>query len=530
MKYPRACHYCRESKRKCNPRALGQSCDTCLQRGLECDGELRSHADTHKALLPRDASNESNPAQPYGRVEQDEASFLPHGMAVELVEHYLDKLHLRPHSIFHPATLRSRVRTGTVGKALLYAVCALGSKFSANPDARGREARLVEESKRLLQADIENVCLENIQTSVLIATWCVGHGNGSSEALFFRIGVAMSDIMGLSSSTLGDSIAERETRRRTWWSLYAIDRWCISGLGMPSQMQDLTAVMELPMDENIYHSTSPDQRTLYGPWRPGLWAHIVSLAPLFGSIQYLNQCIARDDTQTTKLGQEVEHISQQLESWRDMLPMDARMTPENLHRQQNRGLGGLLISIHLAYHHYSTLLYFRFLEDPPSKDHKYVARCRSHASSFSALIRQSRQLKGCEAVYPLVGHMTTVSSSVLVHTLLFGDVHELQKTREELNSNFEALMELRQYWPATSAMINRLIKFQNTCLLSTAPRTHRLDGWMVRFLFEHSLLLNGRDTVRSSSGVDIELETIVSKTREFSERGRFMDFNFELID
>ena len=180
---------------------------------------------------------------------------------------------------------------------------------------------------------------------------------------------------------------------------------------------------------------------------------MVSLVQFFAPIHELNRRISRGDAETTKLDQEMENISQQLELWRDMLPMDAWMSLENLHKQQERGLGGLLISIHLAYHHYCMLLYFRFLEAQSSTDHKYVARCRFHASSFSDLIRQSRQLKGCEAVYPLVGHMTTVSSSVLVHTLLFGDVHELETTREKLNSNFEALIELRNYWPATSNMV-----------------------------------------------------------------------------
>jgi len=56
-------------------------------------------------------------------------------------------------------------------------------------------------------------------------------------------------------------------------------------------------------------------------------------------------------------------------------------------------------------------------------------------------------------LYPNIGHMTTVSSSVLVHTLLYGDLDELKKANEELNANFEALVELSQYWPAISAMV-----------------------------------------------------------------------------
>lgn len=65
----------------------------------------------------------------------------------------------------------------------------------------------------------------------------------------------------------------------------------------------------------------------------------------------------------------------------------------------------------------------------------------------------SRQMQGCEANYPTIGHMTAVSSSVLLHTMLFGDQQELLTARRELSANFEALVELQQYWPATEAMV-----------------------------------------------------------------------------
>lgn len=99
---------------------------------------------------------------------------------------YLDRFDGRPHTIFHPSTLRSAVRNGTLNTALLYAICALGCKFSGNPDTRGQGVILAAESKRLLQADISNVCLENIQTCILIAILSVGHGDSPSETLFFR--------------------------------------------------------------------------------------------------------------------------------------------------------------------------------------------------------------------------------------------------------------------------------------------------------------------------------------------------------
>lgn len=188
MKVPTACRQCRESKRKCTRQGPGEHCDTCRQRSLPCDGYLGRHHQCNNRLLPAGqyfTKNDEAPRTPHHSTDEEGLN-LPRGIAVEFVDHYLDKIHDRPHSLFHPPTLRAQVRQGLVGKPLLYAICALGAKFSANPDTRAWEARLAAESKQLLQADLENVCLENIQTLLLIALLNLGNGNASSEALFFR--------------------------------------------------------------------------------------------------------------------------------------------------------------------------------------------------------------------------------------------------------------------------------------------------------------------------------------------------------
>lgn len=180
MKVPKACRQCREGRRKCVRENLGESCIPCKKRNLVCAGKLRPK-NTVAPVLPKPALGEvgGNPsgAAIVGLTEE---------VVVELVELYLDRIHDRPHSLFHPSTLRAQVRSGTVGKALLYAICSIGSRFSKNAETRQMETQLTLESKRLLQANLEHVCIENIQTSILIAMLSAAHCNPSSEALFFR--------------------------------------------------------------------------------------------------------------------------------------------------------------------------------------------------------------------------------------------------------------------------------------------------------------------------------------------------------
>lgn len=188
MRNSTACIECRRAKRRCIRQGPSEACISCQQRQLECKGKLhRSH------MGPRLLASRSNDT--VGIVRRSSQSperhksrkpTLSNGTTVELVDLYLDRFDSRPHTIFHPDTLRSAVRNGNLNTALLYAICALGCKFSGNPETRDQGAVLAAESKRLLQADISNICLENIQTCILIAMFSVGHGDSSSETLFFR--------------------------------------------------------------------------------------------------------------------------------------------------------------------------------------------------------------------------------------------------------------------------------------------------------------------------------------------------------
>lgn len=190
MRSPTACAQCRRAKRRCIRHKGSEICASCQKRQLVCEGELQLHFVGQRTLVPRLFATVRSSSQSSVHPERQMViprPVLSHGTAIELVDHYLDKFYGRPHSIFHPASLRSLVRSRTLNETLLYANCATGCRFSANPDTRRLCSDLIAESKRLLQADISNICLENIQACILVATLSVGHGDSPSAALFFRM-------------------------------------------------------------------------------------------------------------------------------------------------------------------------------------------------------------------------------------------------------------------------------------------------------------------------------------------------------
>jgi hypothetical protein len=68
----------------------------------------------------------------------------------------------------------------------LLAICSMGSRFSSDAHVRHLEVPWMARSKQLLLADLEHICLENIQAAILMANLCVAQLNPISEVLFFR--------------------------------------------------------------------------------------------------------------------------------------------------------------------------------------------------------------------------------------------------------------------------------------------------------------------------------------------------------
>ena len=183
---------------------------------------------------------------------------------------------------------------------------------------------------------------------------------------------------------------------------------------------------------------------------------MITLVDLFGPIQDLNRRIVQEDLEDSEINRCAYDLLQKLGGWENKLSPDTKLNQENLKGYKNRNTGGPFVALHLRFHHYSTLLYFQYLESKgisTDMTRIFAERCKHHASSYSALLKFSREHKGFKAVYPTVAHIVIVSSSVLLYTLLFGDEDQIPSARNSLNANCQALIKLAQYWPAIKSMV-----------------------------------------------------------------------------
>lgn len=520
----RACQQCRSGKRKCN-RPVGESCIQCARRKLDCSSTLkpRDKAELRPSSRPQIIRDKQSATTHEDAT--DVLATLSHETVVGLVDLYIAYIHDKPHSIFHVPTLRADVASKTIDTALLCSILALAARFGPSEEIREIGAKLTEQAKYILKTELETISLSHIQAWIVLGNVCGADKNFTSESLFFGIAIRSAHIIGLSQPCTQESVVVRETKSRIWWTLYMIDRWSAAGLGTPRQLGERSPEQQLPLDEYDFHSLPADQESWVGEKKLGLWAYMIELAELFGPIQDLNRLIATNDASDHFVSSKVTHIFTALQTWQTGLPSTVYLGVETLIFHKSRGQGRTFVALHLGYFHYATLLLFHYL-DPSSVSlpyaELYAERCRQHASAFSDLLRTSYETEDCEAMYNIVGHMTVVSSSVLIHTLLFGDDDQIPAAKARLESNFNVLLKLKVWWPNIHGMTDRLFLFQRACLQSADDHTHQLNRWMVKFLLEHAIPLGDKPGMpQFDSASPEELLSDTPERSRLNERGRF---------
>ncbi|KAH7085650.1 NADH dehydrogenase [Paraphoma chrysanthemicola] len=509
MKHPTACLECRVTKVKCarDPNQPRGACLTCKSRNLECSLPTLNPKERATILRSHPQPRPLAPASSVPLEHENLASELPENIQ-EFIGLYLSLIHGRPHSLFHEQSLWLQYNEGSLPESLSTAICGLGCRLSERESDRNLAPAFIRKSKTLLAHQLEDITVTNIQTCILLANSYAAEQNHKLEALYFGIANRMAYVLELHKQHPDDDPIWREIKCRTWWSLFMADRWCPPGLGLPKEISVSHPSVELPMNEldfQLLRNTGVPSSTAR---RGGIWAFKITLVDILASIQDMNLSLVQEHLDRSTVDNQVQCIARRMEHWQGTLPDDLRLSEHNLNLHRHRGYGGMFVALHLGYHYYNILLYFQYLEpnyDPAYNTISYAAECRQHGLAFSRLLHTARELGDCHVVYLTVAHMTIVSSSVLLHLLLFGNDAEVDIAKQQLTRNFEALMDLAKYWPCVEKMKRRLFVFQDACLRSSIA-TYKVDRWIVRFLLEHALPFENEGP--SSEGLAVDMSTM----------------------
>jgi hypothetical protein len=280
----------------------------------------------------------------------------------------------------------------------------------------------------------------------------------------------MAQILNIDVVNETDDGVTRETKLRIWWTCFIVDTWASGGSNLPREFKFEPERPRVPMDETtFFHMKAGGADVPDFEWKPGLWGHMVRPVEIYSQIQDLHKYL----TETAEWDEErvenaVRGLDIDLIAFEQNLEPQMRYSLENLALYISRGLGRVFIAFHLGYYHYYTLLFYQYLDHrrhPTRNGKMYADRCKMNATIICDILKTSRELEGAEAIYDIVGHLTVVSSSVLVHTYLFGDADELPDARRRLESNLESLVQLRSYWPSVELMVShhKLGNYSVTC-------------------------------------------------------------------
>lgn len=270
----------------------------------------------------------------------------------------------------------------------------------------------------------------------------------------------MAQILKLWDMKEDDDGISREVKRRLWWTCFIIDTWSSGGISLSRQFGWQIKRPRVPMDESVFSRMQPGDTDICNTeWKPGLWGHMVKLVEIYGHIQdFLRQLAETVDWDEDVIDDTIRGLDAQMAEFEKDIGPQLAFSTANLAEYLSRGLGSVFIAFHLGYHHYYTLLFYIYLDNrrPPTANGKaYARRCKHHATTVCQVLQASREHQGAEALYNIVGHVTIVSSSVLLHTYLFGEADELAHSRRCLESNLETLVQLRSYWANIELMVRQ---------------------------------------------------------------------------
>ncbi|KAF5863745.1 hypothetical protein ETB97_009380 [Aspergillus alliaceus] len=143
----------------------------------------------------------------------------------------------------------------------------------------------------------------------------------------------MAQVLHLPEPSSDDDGLLRESKLRTWWSLYMIDQWSSAGLNIPRQIQD-TSQFPLPMPGLDIHSLASEEDidSSLQSTKPGLLGYVVILARMVGHIQHLHRQLADGTLNDTGTEFSTRQLACELESFTQNLPANLQLTKENMER------------------------------------------------------------------------------------------------------------------------------------------------------------------------------------------------------
>ncbi|TPR03482.1 hypothetical protein CAN33_000355 [Aspergillus niger] len=437
------CKSCRKRKIKCN--RLRPSCEACKVFQCPCIYglvPLVCHSNPELLLILLDAVPKKR------------------GPKTDVLEALLKRVdglekRLQEDSPISPTSATSPVKS--MDQQLLPSASTPFQYTTPNPPQGSLE--YARQARRLV--DIDNPSIEGTQSLLLLCHTFFAYGCGKTAYMVLANAVSMTLALDLyREAPAALPAAEREMRRRLFWTVYVMDRFLTCGSKRPCLIADHSIVLRLPgsgsetgewfnpVGPNIHYS--PDRRK--GPGGPAL---LVDITRILGvTHRYLAAGGVKGDSHFPWHAlSNLSKIRQELDLWAAGT-QDLFASIETLFGHPESTL--LLLS-KLIYHLVHCLLYRPFLPidlvelrgtgQHQSWQIEATTLCFSHANAIAELVELARHAPRIE--WPaLVAYCVCTAGTVHVHGVHYhgreGEV--FASSADFLAREMHQLSWLRQYW------------------------------------------------------------------------------------
>ncbi|KAH6664263.1 fungal-specific transcription factor domain-containing protein [Halenospora varia] len=405
-----------------------------------------------------------------------------------LIDIFFLRAHNQPYSFFNENKFRRKLAENLLPDYLIFAVLVSALRFSNDPyfnnvrhEAATGYAR--ESWKHLVSTWFAPESDPNIHICQAITLLSIfDYTAGRRHPAWLKIGLSIriaQDLRLMVEPDVGLSFIEQEEHRRTFWSIYVLDRLCSCGRNRPASIIDAHCRVRLPCgEENFRNGEWEETLTLEQAFGLGRnpAANVGPLALVVLTASILGRCAqhsiheqSREESRLPPWDSKSEFaaiysILLQLETQFEMGSRINKVLAEDCLRDGaiDMQIAGPFVFSHALFHTAQCLLHHPFLlynqlrargvKAPASFLGRAFQTCRENANSISTLINDTNNA-GYPVYFSFMGYCAVVTTGIHMLYLRDDDIALRQQAFSCFQSGMAYLEEFSKYWKNGKTML-----------------------------------------------------------------------------
>ncbi|KAG0174323.1 hypothetical protein DFQ28_006763 [Apophysomyces sp. BC1034] len=428
----------------------------------------------------------------------------------EIVMHLVDLFFKYINSVFplvHRATIKQGIVNGTVSKPLLWAVMAIGARFSDHPSIKTNPPYLAGErfavkATSLIDATLMEPTMPNLQFWGIMSCLEYGRAAGSKAWVYGNLAVRFSSAG--TASPQGFDI-------------------------MDCDAQAPRAAECIALRDPSYHVTV-DNKQVVDDSLMDIAEHYMKLLLIFGEV---NKCMNRAKSDSATIVwppiAEFSNLDAKLRGWKSDLSDRFQFTPKNLtHHKENASLNyinlwlnshGIWCSSMMILHRgslaFSNIQPSGMPDDVSSAIQSSINTCETCVETAMGVFRAMRDMCGFN-VLPYMGYSAYIFATVLMTSTFSKGRDAYRQSSDALKVLYDLIEGLKPYWPMCERLANT-----TRDLLAAHSRLYELDEQSLPYNIKHESATSAsftkpvplRQSPSSSPGFTLNHQTLPSTSQ-----------------